>query len=123
MQSARILPAATLLSGPQRTSQGLTWASLRRISPSPRDVEMVAFVDHFFRARAADTDTLRVGRSTSCDKRRSWSCEIDSAASEVKRVRRPTHSAVALSSPATGGNNQVRMSCQEASEMQQSMRR
>jgi len=89
---------------------------------SPGYVEVVAFVDDFFRARAALTDTLRVGRPSSGDKARSWSDEIDSAASEVVAARDATHSAIALSSPVTAGNSEVRMGCQETVQVELSMR-
>lgn len=65
---------------------------------------MVAFVEDFLRARTPCGDTLRVGRPSSCDKSFSWSCEIDSAASEVERVFDATHVAIVVRRPAAASD-------------------
>lgn len=93
----------------------------RRRPPSPGDVKVIPFVDDFLRARASFGDTLRVGRSSSCDKSRSWSDEIDSASLEMERAWAPTNSAVALSSAATAADTESGMDAQKAEQVESSM--
>ena len=70
----------------------------------PRDVEMVSFVDDFFRAGTRLGDALRPGRPCSCEKQCSRSCEIDCTSAEVERVRLATLAVIALRSPAAASD-------------------
>lgn len=82
---------------------------------------MVTLVDDFLGTSAVRTHSLtprELGKGSSAARRPN---EIDRAASEVERARDATHSAVALSSAAAGGNNEVRMSSPELVEMQLGM--
>lgn len=84
-------------------------------------MEVIRFEDDFLRSRATGSDSLRVGRPASSDKRRSWSREIDSAASEVERVFDATHVAVVLRRPAAARYTKVGMDDEQASNVQSGM--
>lgn len=80
-------------------------------------MDVVAFVDDLFRPRAPRRDALGVDRG---DDRRSsagWDHKVDCTASEVERAFDATHSAVALRSAATAGDNDSRMDSQETQEV------
>lgn len=84
-------------------------------------MQVIALLEHLFGPGAPDAHSLGACSrgSGSSDARRPN--EIDSAASEVERARAPTNNAVALNRAATGGNNQFRMSSQEALQVETSM--
>lgn len=83
---------------------------------------MVGLADHFLGPRAAGADPLRSSGGGSAFEESAIANDVDRAASDVERARDATNSAVALSRAAPGGNNQLRMSGQEASQVEISMR-
>lgn len=80
-------------------------------------MEVVPFVDDFFRPRARLGDSLRPGRPCSCEKACSRSDEIDRTSSEMERVRDATHAVIALSSPATASHTKVGMDVEQDSKV------
>lgn len=84
-------------------------------------MEVIHLVDHLLGSRAPDADPLRSSGGGNTREESAIANDVDRATSEVERARDATHSAVALSSAAAGGNNQFRMSGNEASQVEKGM--
>lgn len=88
------------------------------LQSSPREVQVISLVDHFFWSRATGADPLRSSRGGSVEHESATANDVDSAADEVERARAATHNAIAFSTPTTASDNEVRMGCQETAQVQ-----
>jgi hypothetical protein len=82
---------------------------------------MIALVQDLLGPGAPDAHSLGAGGGESGSSDALRPNEINRATSEVERARDATHSAVALNRAAPGGNNQLRMSGPEASQVEKGM--